>query len=240
MSNPDLNLLVVFDAVMRERNLRRAAERLNRSQPAVSQSVARLRDIFADQLFRRTPAGVEPTPRAEALWEGIREHVEGLRNQLVTEIFDPREACGEVRIGLADDVHALGFSDLVSNVRAGAPGLVLRVVETDHQSVWHQVRTGLIDAGVTVAGPPPRGLAGKVLANQKFVVLHRSDIAPPTTLDAYLVREHVSVSFSEGDKGYVDQRLEALGRQRNVIAWTPPLYDHPRSYCPYRGDCHAA
>jgi DNA-binding transcriptional LysR family regulator len=221
MSVPDLNLLIVFDAVMRERNLRRAAIRLNRSQPAVSQAVARLRDLLADQLFRRTPAGVEPTPRAEAFWAEVREPIERLRDQLAPETFDPRAARGEVRIGLADDVLTLGFTTLVSMVRDEAPGLVLRAIETDHQSVWGQVRTGLIDMGVTVADPPPRGLAGSVLANQRFVVLHRADMAPPQTLATYVAGEHVSVSFSGGEPGYVDRRLEALGHRRSVIAWTP-------------------
>lgn len=75
--------------------------------------------------------------------------------------------------------------------------------------------------GVTVADPPPRGLSGRVLANQRFVVLHRADLAAPQTLAAYLKRDHVSVSFSGGEQGYVDRRLEAIGCRRNVIAWTP-------------------
>ena len=78
----DLNLLVVFDAVMAERNLRRAAERLGRTQPAVSQSVARLRDIFADRLFEKVPDGVRPTPRAEAIWSELRAPLHTIRRIL--------------------------------------------------------------------------------------------------------------------------------------------------------------
>jgi DNA-binding transcriptional LysR family regulator len=122
---------------------------------------------------------------------------------------------------LADDVHLLAFPELVSGVRAGAPHVVLTALETDHQSVWSQVRSGLVDIGVTVASPPPKGLAGKVLLTQRFVVVHRSDVAPPTTIADYLGRPHVAVGFSGGQPGYVDARLEELGRVRNVIAWTP-------------------
>lgn len=221
MSTPDLNLLLVFDAVMRERNLRRAAERLSRSQPAVSQAVSRLRDLFADQLFRRLPTGVEPTPRAEALWAEIEEPLARLRNQLAPELFDPLNVRAHLRLGLADDVHLLAFPELVSVMKASAPHVVLTAIEVDHQSVWSQVRSGLIDIGATVAPPPPKGLAGKVLLNQRFVVVHRADQASPVTLADYLKRHHVAIGFSDGRPGYVDARLEELGHTRQVVAWTP-------------------
>lgn len=221
MSTPDLNLLLVFDAVMRERNMRRAAERLNRSQPAVSQAVARLRDLFGDQLFRRVPTGVEPTPRAEAAWADMREPLERLYDQLVPSMFDPRAARAHLRIGLADDVHLLAFPEIVSELTAASPHLTVTAVETDHRSVWVQVRSGLIDIGVSVAPPPPKGLAAEVLLNQRFVVLHRADMAPPLTLSAYLERQHIALGFSDGVPGYVDARLNELGQARAVIASTP-------------------
>lgn len=221
MSAPDLNLLLVFDAVMRERNLRRAAVRLNRSQPAVSQAVARLRDIFADQLFCRVPSGVEPTPRAEAIWAEIEAPLRRLRDQLAPESFDARSVRAQLRLGLSDDVQMLFFPDIVAAVRSQAPYLVLAGVEIDHQSIWGHVRSGLIDIGVSVAAPAPRGLADKVLFNQSFVILHRADQVPPTTLADYVRRHHVGVGFSAGQAGYVDGRLKELGTERNVIAWAP-------------------
>jgi LysR family transcriptional regulator, mexEF-oprN operon transcriptional activator len=221
MSNVDLNLLLVFDAVMAERNVRRAAERLGRSQPAVSQSIARLRDLLTDQLFRRTPTGVDPTPRAEAIWAAVREPLAKLRAELAPNDFDPARAQGEVRIGMSDDVHLIAFPDIVSSIRAQAPNLLLRVTEVDHQSVWASVTSGLVDAAVTVAGQPPRGLAGKVIGRQRFVVVRRSDTAAPLSLDDYLARDHVAVSFSADQPGFTDQRLAALGRERRIIATTP-------------------
>jgi LysR family transcriptional regulator, mexEF-oprN operon transcriptional activator len=221
MSTVDLNLLAVFDAVMAERNMRRAAERLNRSQPAVSQAIARLRDLWTDQLFRRTPSGVDPTPRAEAIWAEIREPLQHIRSQLAPDRFEPLKVEGEVRLGMSDDLHLLAFADLVSSIRSEAPKLVLRVTEVDHQSVWQAVRTGLIDIAITVAGQAPRGLGAKVLGRQRFVVMCRADMSPPLSMEDYLLRDHVAVSFSEGQTGYTDQRLEALGRKRRIIAATP-------------------
>jgi LysR family transcriptional regulator, mexEF-oprN operon transcriptional activator len=227
MSNVDLNLLVVFDAVMAERNFRRAAERLNRSQPAISQSVARLRDIWADQLFQRTSAGVDPTPRAEAIWSEIREPLALMRSKLAPSTFLPATTHGTIRIGLSDDIQILALAELVSGIRADAPNLVLHSVEVDHQSVWTMVKNGLVDLGITVSEPAPKGLAGKLLLNQGFVVVRRADTKPPSTLTDYLKRDHVVVAFSSNEAGFTDRRLATLGKRRRIIAYTPRFSSIP-------------
>ncbi len=218
---PDLNLLIVFDAIMSERNLRCAAERLGRSQPAVSQSVARLRDILGDRLFEKTPKGVKPTQRAEALWLEIRDPLHLITQALTHSDFEPRSIAAEVTIGLADDVHEMAFAQVVSYLRERAPGLVLRVAEIDHQSVWQDVQSGRVDLAVSVAGPPPRGLGSTTLFEQPFVILHRPDVSPPVSLKAYLKATHVAVGFRMEEAGYTDQRLANMGYERRVIAWTP-------------------
>ncbi|WP_299959404.1 LysR family transcriptional regulator [uncultured Roseobacter sp.] len=218
---PDLNLLIVFDAIMSERNLRLAAERLGRSQPAVSQSVARLRDILGDRLFEKTPKGVKPTQRAEALWLEIRDSLHLIDQALTHSEFDPKLVSTQVSIGLADDVHEMAFADIVSDLRERAPGVVLRVAEVDHQSVWRDVGDGRVDLAVSVAPPPPRGLGAATLLEQPFVILHRPDVSPPTTLKSYLKSTHAAVGFRDEEAGYTDQRLANMGHNREVIAWTP-------------------
>ncbi len=224
---PDLNLLIVFDAIMSERNLRLAAERLGRSQPAVSQSVGRLRDILGDTLFEKTPRGVRPTPRAEALWQEIRDPLHIITQALTHSDFDPSTIEQEVTIGLADDVHEIAFAHLVSQISEQAPGLILRVREVDHQSLWQDVGDGRIDLAVSVGPPPPKGLGASVLFEQPFLILHRPDISPPVSLKAYLKATHVAVGFREEEAGYTDQRLAAMGYNRKVIAWTPRFASIP-------------
>ena len=90
--NLDLNLLRVFDEVMAERSLTRAAHKLALTQPAVSNALRRLRDSLGDELVRRQGAGVEPTPMALALWPTVREALQRLQSALVPEHFDPAEA----------------------------------------------------------------------------------------------------------------------------------------------------
>ncbi|MEM9797450.1 MAG: LysR family transcriptional regulator [Pseudomonadota bacterium] len=226
-ARPDLNLLTVFDAIMSERNLRLAAERLGRSQPAVSQSVARLRDILGDTLFEKTPKGVRPTPRAEALWLEIRDPLHAITQALTHSEFDPRTIQEEVTIGLADDVHEIAFAPLVSFIREQAPGVTLRVREVDHQSLWQEVGDGRVDLAVSVGSPPPKGLGASVLFEQPFVVLYRPDVPPPVTLQSYVRATHVAVGFRQEDAGYTDQRLADMGHRRHVIAWTPRFASIP-------------
>ena len=88
----DLNLLVVFDAVMQERNVTRAGHRLGLSQPALSHALARLRHMLKDELFVRTPKGMIPTPRAEQLTVPIRQALEELEHSLEPAKFDPSKA----------------------------------------------------------------------------------------------------------------------------------------------------
>lgn len=88
----DLNLLVVFDAVMQERSVTRAGERLGLSQPAMSHALSRLRHMLKDDLFIRSPKGMLPTPRAEQLAIPVRTALDGLQQSLEPAQFDPSKA----------------------------------------------------------------------------------------------------------------------------------------------------
>src|ERR1700740_1048285 len=88
----DLNLLVVFDAIMQEKTLTRAGQRLGMSQPAVSHALARLRHVLKDELFVRTPEGMLPTPRAERMAQPIRAALQDLQVTLEEEEFDASQA----------------------------------------------------------------------------------------------------------------------------------------------------
>src|SRR5579862_653575 len=88
----DLNLLVVFDAVMQERNVTRAGQRLGLSQPAMSHALTRLRHMLKDDLFVRSPKGMRPTPRAEELALPVRTALDGLQHSLEPPQFVPSTA----------------------------------------------------------------------------------------------------------------------------------------------------
>src|SRR5438477_1432933 len=121
----DLNLLIVFDAVMQERSVTRAGSRIGLSQPAMSHALNRLRHMLKDELFVRTPDGMVPTPRAEALAEPLRNALSDMQHALEPAAFDP--ATSDRRFALAVNNYAAVVlaSPLVAAVSAAAPGIYL-------------------------------------------------------------------------------------------------------------------
>jgi len=218
MREIDLNLLIVFDAVMSERNLRKAGERLGRSQPSVSQSVARLRDITRDQLFDKVPTGVLPTVRAEVLWAEIRDPLATLRAALVQQEFDPSAMIGELVIGLSDDVRILLWPELAMQILQQAPNVTLRVLDTNHLRVWDDLRSGRIDIALTVANQPPPGLGARIVHHEDFVLLHNPEQAAPQTAETYAQLRHLALVFGDEQPAYADEALGAEGMDRRVVA----------------------
>src|SRR3982750_1578293 len=96
----DLNLLRVFDVVMAERNLTRAAERLSLTQPAVSNALKRLKESVGEDLLTRAPGGVKPTRGAQALWPGLRTALGHLRAALSPDAFNPQTDAVSFRIAM--------------------------------------------------------------------------------------------------------------------------------------------
>ena len=109
----DLNLLRVFDAVMTEQNLTRAAQRLAMTQPAVSNAVKRLRDSLGDDLLIRTAHGVKPTARAESLWPAVRRALAELEEAVAPRSFELDKAHATFRMAMADATAALILPPLV-------------------------------------------------------------------------------------------------------------------------------
>src|SRR5262245_54008298 len=119
----DLNLLIVFEAIMRERHIGRAAEALRLTQPAVSHALGRLRHAFGDRLFMRHARGVHPTPRAEQLAAMIAPALEILRTTLgARQNFEPGKIKREVNVGVSDYVAFTLFPPLTARLQKIAPG----------------------------------------------------------------------------------------------------------------------
>src|SRR5258706_3958378 len=121
----DLNLLVVFDAVMQERNVTRAGHRLGLSQPAMSHALTRLRHMLKDQLFVRSPAGMMPTPRAEELATPIRIALDGLQQSLEPGQFEPSKATATFRSAVDNYAAIVLVAQIAAHVARVAPGVPL-------------------------------------------------------------------------------------------------------------------
>src|SRR5688572_7214556 len=145
----DLNLLRAFDAVLRERSVTAAAARLDLTQPAVSNALARLRAIFEDPLFVRTPKGMDPTPFARELGEPVRQALALLESALAHGPgFDPATSSRSFRFYMSDLGQIEFLPPLVERVHGDAPGVRLEAVALEVDDIGDALATGALDVAI--------------------------------------------------------------------------------------------
>ncbi len=228
----DLNLLRVFDEVMAERSLTRAARNLSLTQPAVSNALRRLREALGDELVRRGGAGVEPTPRALALWPSVREALLSLQASLAPSVFEPASANSTFVLAMADATAATLIPGLVQTVENEAPGVSLRVLPLTTRDPRRLLDEAAADLAVgyfpaVLADLTAREQTGEAVAfahqrlyGGEYVCVMRRDhplASGPLTLGRYCAARHLLVSFSGRPWGFIDEALASLGRQRRVV-----------------------
>lgn len=169
----DLNLLLVFDALMRERNLSRAAIRLHRSQPAVSNALARLREQLDQPLFRRTAKGLEPTAAALALYVPVRQALHLLQAGLGSqETFDPHTA-RTFRLTMNDYAQLRLLPGLVTRLKTLAPRVTLEVRPDEGASIPAQLASGELDLAIDYLYFDEPELAYRPVGEERLVVIGR-------------------------------------------------------------------
>ena len=225
----DLNLLRVFGAVMVERNVTRAASQLSMTQPAVSNALRRLREATGDELFFTVPGGVLPTPRADALWPEIRDALDGLRHAFEPQGFDPTRDERAFSLSMADATATVllpAFHAALTSRRARADIRVLPLSSRDPRLQLEQGGVDLAvgffpDVGAALSAEGPRGtIVLEPLYSCDYVcVLRKSHplaAVPTISLDDYCSAQHVRVSFAGRPRGFVDEALSRMGRERRV------------------------
>ncbi len=228
----DLNLLRVFDEVMAERSLTRAARNLSLTQPAVSNALRRLRQALGDELVQRSGQGMAPTPRALAIWPAVREALGQLQESLIPSEFSPASATLPFVLAMADATAAALIPGLNGILEREAPGVVLRVVPLvtrDPRPMLEQESCDLVIGHFPSVLPDltARAQSGQALPflfqrlyDGEYVCAMRQDhplAAGELSLDSYCAARHMLVSFSGRAYGFIDESLAALGRQRRVV-----------------------
>lgn len=225
----DLNLLRVFDVVMAERNLTRAADRLSVTQPAVSNALKRLRDAVGEDLLQRTAFGVKPTPKAEALWPAVRAALNQLQGTLDPGEYDPRSDAVSFRIAMADATAAMYMPGLICRIEAAGALANLRVLPlttNDPRALLDRAEAdlavGYFPEAVAALMSAGRGalLRRERLYESGYVCVMRPEhplAGAELTLDAYCAAHHLLVSFSGRAHGLVDQALTAVNRSRRIV-----------------------
>ncbi len=226
----DLNLLRVFGAVMVERNVTRAATELAMTQPAVSNALRRLREAIGDELFVTVPGGVRPTAQAEALWPQVRVALDGLRHAFEPRSFEPNRDRRSFSLAMADATASVLVPGLIAAIAGRHARSDLRVVPLASRDPRPQLDRGSADlalgffpdvaAALAAEGSRAPLLLGPLYACEYVCVMRRGHplaALPTLPLDAYCAAEHVRVSFAGRPRGFVDEALVALGRDRRIV-----------------------
>lgn len=227
LSSVDLNLLVAFDALITERHVTRAAEKIGLTQPALSHALRRLRELFDDDLLVRSADGMRPTERAQAIHVEVSAALIRIRRTLSgPDTFDPSTSQRSFRLAMSDSVGHLVLPHLLRRLRAEAPNVQLSVARCASMEGWERVLHGDVELGIGVYTVPADGLLTRdlALAQHRYAV---ADKANPRLrngkmeLDDYINSPHVAVAVEAGPGRATDTVLPVLGFERRVVVVLP-------------------
>ena len=226
----DLNLLVALDALLTERNVTRAGERLFLSQPAMSGILSRLRHLFGDELLVRVGRHLEPTPFAAELAGPVRECVRQIEDLLNSRRpFAPASEQRLFRIAASDYVVSLMLRPLVTRLTERAPGIAIRFVSLD-LTVGDGVANGNIDFAVLPTELEPT-LPSLPLFEDSWVCVVSSKhptVGDRLTIEEFLTLPHLAFSLAGPGHGSVaENHLAQMGYERKVVASTESLATAP-------------
>ena len=235
LASTDLNLLVAFDALMAERSVTRAGQRIGLGQPGMSAALARLRATFRDELFVRIPGKpMRPTMRALALHAPIAEILARASRVLdVRTTFDPATARASIRIATGDPAGTLVTPHLLRLLSKEAPGITLRLLALDKRDAFDRLDSGDIDLVFSSFNNVPKRIRRERLFTDAYVCVVRRGPARRTRrqaidLETYVTTPHILVTLAGDDRGIVDEALAKLGRRRRVAVTVPNTYLIPR------------
>lgn len=228
----DLNLLRVFDALMRERSATRAGDRVGLSQPAVSSALNRLRGHLDDQLFVRRGHEMVPTPRAEDLAGPIRRALDEIERAVQGgRVFDAARAVRTCTLLGADFFSVLLMPELYREIATQAPGVSLRFLDSARGDVHRLLQDDAIDAALERPLEMPDFVSSELLFRSPFVVmaarghpaiaaagLRPGDAVP---LDLFCSLPHAIRSIDGSMRGMVDEAIEKAGHRRRVVLALP-------------------
>lgn len=217
----DLNLFAVFDAIYTSGSLTKAAEVLCITQPAVSNSLSRLRDLLDDPLFVRTGHKMVPTPVAQNVIGPARQALQLLRHSVQScHQFEPLQAERNYSFSMIDVLEAGVLPRLTALLQKKAPGITLTSYPTSIQEVVSEMSSGQLDFyldGSTFTDPY---LNKKKIANDRFVVVARKghpELENGLTMETFLNAGHINITEKESKANRIDVALHKMGKKRKVV-----------------------
>lgn len=219
MRPQELNLLVIFDTIMTEKSITRAAERLSMTQPAVSNAVARMRTNWKDDLFVKDGRNIQPTSYATNLWDQVRTPLQNLNEAIEPGAFDPKTAKRTFRVAVADIAVDTAWLEMRQLFEKEAPGINLHAVPYTIVNTEKVLEDADVDLVLSAKSP----INGRILSTHLFDSYHlcvmRKDhplAKPNLSIEEFAAADHLLVSLSGDSTGPTDQALQQLGLSRRV------------------------
>lgn len=218
----DLNLLTIFDAIMAEGQMSKAAERLHMTQPAASHALKRLRQTFDDELFIRTRQGMKPTARAAEIAEPIREVLEIIQDTLDTDLaFDPTLSDRPFNIAFGRYGELILLPRLLNKVNEYDTAISIHSYLDDQATGVELVKDGDIDFCFDFVNPEDSRLDSCLFNEQELVVIARRNhprLSEHITVEQYFSERHVVMSFGSERRGRLQQFMSEQGGTRKILA----------------------
>lgn len=227
-----MNLLTVFDAVMRERSLTKAASRIGMSQPAVSDAVSRLRFLFKDDLFIRTGHGVRPTAKAKHYSISIRQILDQVILLLSeTSSFDFVTSTRSFNIVLGDYGELVVLPRLMRWLDENNSKVTVNIRSSEQPDICDAMRTGKMDLCLSPEPIIEEGFSNQCVVIEHLMSMVRADnplVGNKITLDKFLSLSHVILQWSDPKGSIVEQWLRAQGKSRDRHMEVHSFFDMPR------------
>ena len=221
----DLNLLVAFDALMIDRSVSRAAERVNLSQPAMSNALSRLRAYFGDDLLIAHNKRMYPTPFAETLVPQVQAALATMESVVATSRhFDPATSSRTFRVMTSDYIATAVLFPMITRLASTAPGVRIELLLPSQRRI-ELLDNGNIDLLITLEAYLTLELPSDFLLEDRYWLAGRADhpaLVDGITLETMLAYEHVLVAIGEERlPSFGDAFLDRIGIQRRVAMTTP-------------------
>jgi DNA-binding transcriptional LysR family regulator len=217
----DLNLFAVFDAIYTAGSLTKAADVLCITQPAVSNSLARLREMLNDPLFVRTGHSMTPTPVAQNIIVPAREALGLLRKSVQqSHIFEPETSTKAFNFASRDLLEVSIMPRLMASLQDTAPNITLTNYEISRPQIVSAMASGNLDFFADASTFTDIHLKKQVIATDRFVVLARKNhpvVQKDLSMDDFLKLRHINVSQRKSGAGPIDIALDKLGKKRQIV-----------------------
>jgi DNA-binding transcriptional LysR family regulator len=221
ISRIDLRLLVAFEAVMAERHVTRAANKIGMTQSAVSNALNRLRHLVNDPLFIRGVSGMRPTPRALELSGPVSAALRQLQLAMDPPVFDPASAKRTFKLSMSAHSAEIILPSLVRQISRQAPGINIQVVPKSNVNIVELLDTGQIDVAVGVTATLPQRFAVTTLFEDRYVAVMHTDhplaATDPLDFKAFLAARHVLLNPTGQQVVHIDRQLARLKFVRNIV-----------------------